>query len=154
SCMRERKPCVRLRRTLLGWKVLFMAVFLRAATRAQRRNDRGFYLCYGAGRKSCDNRWISAACCARACGPRVTPSPRYAMESLIVAESLWQSCLLLIAHRLPENDVNLWLRPLEAVFNDARLDLMAPNEVVRDHVEREFRTASANALGELDNVPQ
>lgn len=71
-----------------------------------------------------------------------------------MTESLWQRCLLLIENRLPENDVNLWLRPLEAVFNDAGLDLMAPNEVVRDHVEREFRTPIANALGELDNVPQ
>src|SRR5699024_11731882 len=76
------------------------------------------------------------------------------MESLILTESLWQRCLLLIENRLPENDVNLWLRPLEAVFNDAGLDLMAPNEVVREHVEREFRTPIANALGELDNVPQ
>lgn len=70
-----------------------------------------------------------------------------------MAESLWQHCLTLIEKRLPENDVNLWLRPLEAVFGDEGLDLMAPNEVVRDHVEREFRTPIANALSELGNVP-
>lgn len=70
-----------------------------------------------------------------------------------MAESLWHRCLTLIENRLPENDVNLWLRPLEAVFNDDGLDLMAPNEVVRDHVEREFRTPIANALSELGNLP-
>lgn len=70
-----------------------------------------------------------------------------------MTESLWQRCLTLIENRLPENDVNLWLRPLEAVFNDDGLDLMAPNEVVRDHVEREFRTPVANALSELDHLP-
>lgn len=70
-----------------------------------------------------------------------------------MAESLWQHCLALIEKRLPENDVNLWLRPLEANFSDGGLDLMAPNEVVRDHVEREFRTPIANTLSELGNVP-
>src|SRR5699024_1092115 len=59
----------------------------------------------------------------------------------------------LIENRLPEKDVNLWLRPLEAIFNDGGLDLMAPNEVVRDHVERELRTPIANALNELGALP-
>ena len=68
-------------------------------------------------------------------------------------ESLWQRCLALIENRLPEKDVNLWLRPLEAIFNDGGLDLMAPNEVVRDHVERELRTPIANALNELGALP-
>lgn len=70
-----------------------------------------------------------------------------------MAEPLWQRCLALIENRLPEKDVNLWLRPLEAVFNDDGLDLMAPNEVVRDHVERELRTPIASALSELGTLP-
>ncbi len=70
-----------------------------------------------------------------------------------MADSLWQRCLTHIETRLPEKDVNLWLRPLEAVFNDDGLDLMAPNEVVRDQVERELRTPIANALNELGVLP-
>lgn len=70
-----------------------------------------------------------------------------------MAETLWQRCLTQIETRLPENDVNLWLRPLEAVFKDEGLDLMAPNEVVRDHVDSELRTPIANALNELGNAP-
>ena len=71
-----------------------------------------------------------------------------------MADTLWQRCLTHIEARLPEKDINLWLRPLEAEFNDDGLDLMAPNEVVRDQVERELRTPIANALNDLGALPK
>jgi chromosomal replication initiator protein len=71
----------------------------------------------------------------------------------MLADTLWQRCLTQIETRLPEKDVNLWLRPLEACFNDKGLDLMAPNEVVRDQVERELRTPIANTLSEMGALP-
>ncbi len=71
-----------------------------------------------------------------------------------MANTLWQRCLSHIETRLPEKDVNLWLRPLEAHFGDDGLDLMAPNEVVRDQVERELRAPIANALSELGEQPR
>ncbi|MGN8157726.1 chromosomal replication initiator protein DnaA [Salinisphaera sp. RV14] len=71
-----------------------------------------------------------------------------------LANTLWQRCLSHIETRLPEKDVNLWLRPLEAHFGDDGLDLMAPNEVVRDQVERELRAPIANALSELGEQPR
>ncbi|WP_040607309.1 chromosomal replication initiator protein DnaA [Salinisphaera shabanensis] len=72
----------------------------------------------------------------------------------MLADTLWQRCLTHIEARLPEKDINLWLRPLEADFTDEGLDLMAPNEVVRDQVERELRTPIANALNDLGAVPK
>ncbi|WP_353110972.1 chromosomal replication initiator protein DnaA [Salinisphaera dokdonensis] len=72
----------------------------------------------------------------------------------MLADTLWQRCLTHIEARLPEKDINLWLRPLEAEFNDDGLDLMAPNEVVRDQVERELRTPIANALNDLGALPK
>lgn len=71
-----------------------------------------------------------------------------------MANTLWQRCLSHIETRLPEKDVNLWLRPLEARFGEDGLDLMAPNEVVRDQVERELRAPIANALSELGEQPR
>lgn len=71
-----------------------------------------------------------------------------------MADTLWQRCLSHIETRLSEKDVNLWLRPLEAQFSDDGLDLMAPNEVVRDQVERELRAPIANALSELGEQPR
>ncbi|MES1929240.1 chromosomal replication initiation protein [Salinisphaera dokdonensis CL-ES53] len=78
----------------------------------------------------------------------------FATEYRILADTLWQRCLTHIEARLPEKDINLWLRPLEAEFNDDGLDLMAPNEVVRDQVERELRTPIANALNDLGALPK
>jgi chromosomal replication initiator protein len=78
----------------------------------------------------------------------------FATEYRILADTLWQRCLTHIEARLPEKDINLWLRPLEADFNDDGLDLMAPNEVVRDQVERELRTPIANALNDLGALPK
>ncbi|WP_349256943.1 chromosomal replication initiator protein DnaA [Salinisphaera sp.] len=71
-----------------------------------------------------------------------------------MANTLWQRCLSHIETRLPEKDVNLWLRPLEARFDADGLNLMAPNEVVRDQVERELRAPIANALSELGEQPR
>lgn len=71
-----------------------------------------------------------------------------------MADTRWQRCLAHIETRLPEKDVNLWLRPLEAEFNADGLDLMAPNEVVRDQVERELRVPIANALSDLGELPE
>lgn len=71
-----------------------------------------------------------------------------------MADTLWQRCLTQIETRLPEKDVNLWLRPLEARFSDDGLDLMAPNEVVRDQVERELRAPIANTLSEMGALPK
>lgn len=71
-----------------------------------------------------------------------------------MADTLWQRCLSHIETRLSEKDVNLWLRPLEAQFGEDGLDLMAPNEVVRDQVERELRAPIANALSELGEQPR
>lgn len=71
-----------------------------------------------------------------------------------MADTRWQRCLAHIETRLPEKEVNLWLRPLEAQFNAGGLDLMAPNEVVRDQVERELRIPIANALSDLGELPE
>jgi len=78
----------------------------------------------------------------------------FATEYGILADTLWQRCLTHIEARLPEKDINLWLRPLEADFNEGGLDLMAPNEVVRDQVERELRTPIANALNDMGALPK
>ncbi|RJS92566.1 chromosomal replication initiator protein DnaA [Salinisphaera sp. Q1T1-3] len=86
--------------------------------------------------------------------PRASRKPTCRHGAIDLANTLWQRCLTHIETRLPEKDVNLWLRPLEARFGEDGLDLMAPNEVVRDQVERELRAPIANALSELGEQPR
>lgn len=66
-----------------------------------------------------------------------------------MANSLWQQCLSRLESRLPEKEINLWLRPLQAVDSDQGLDLLAPNDIVRDQVEREYRKAITATVAEL-----
>lgn len=70
-----------------------------------------------------------------------------------MTDALWQECLSQLEGRLAEKDVNLWLRPLQAVVTEQGLDLFAPNEVVRDQVNQQFRTLIESTLGELANDP-
>lgn len=43
----------------------------------------------------------------------------------------------------------MWLRPLQAVLTEQGLDLLAPNELVREQVEREFRSVIEQAIIDL-----
>ncbi len=66
-----------------------------------------------------------------------------------MADGLWRRCLSRLQDRLPEKEINLWLRPLEAVSNDQGLDLLAPNDIVRDQVEREYSQIISSAIVDL-----
>lgn len=66
-----------------------------------------------------------------------------------MVDSLWQQCLNRLENRLPEKEINLWLRPLQAVVTDQGLDLLAPNDIVRDQVEREYREVITTTMTEL-----
>jgi chromosomal replication initiator protein len=69
-----------------------------------------------------------------------------------LADALWQECLSQLEGRLAEKDVNLWLRPLQAVVTERGLDLFAPNEVVRDQVDQQFRSLIESTLGDLGSA--
>ena len=71
-----------------------------------------------------------------------------------MADALWQECLSQLEGRLAEKDVNLWLRPLQAVVTERGLDLFAPNEVVRDQVDQQFRPLIESTLGEIGSAAQ
>ena len=66
-----------------------------------------------------------------------------------MADSLWQRCLSRLEDRLPEKEINLWLRPLQAVSSELGLDLLAPNDIVRDQVDREYRDTISATVVEL-----
>lgn len=67
-----------------------------------------------------------------------------------MADELWQQCLSQLEGRVPEKDVNMWLRPLQAVLTEHGLELLAPNELVREQVEREFRPMIEQAMVGID----
>lgn len=52
---------------------------------------------------------------------------------------IWQSCLTRLEHELPDNEFNTWIMPLHArSAGDERLELLAPNNYVRDRVRDHY----------------
>ena len=52
--------------------------------------------------------------------------------------SVWDRCLSQLEIELSEQQLNMWIRPLQADENSNYLKLMAPNQFVRDWVETNF----------------
>ena len=50
----------------------------------------------------------------------------------------WQDSLLKLAHELPAQQFNTWIKPLRLVVNNNELSLMAPNRFVLDWVRDKF----------------
>jgi len=51
---------------------------------------------------------------------------------------VWQQCLSLLDKLLSEQDINTWIRPVQAFEHEDTLLILAPNRFVRDWVEDNF----------------
>lgn len=57
---------------------------------------------------------------------------------LPVSSTLWNSCIEQLSVLLDEQDIKMWLKPLEAVSEGDKLTLYAPNKFVFDEVQKNF----------------
>jgi len=58
---------------------------------------------------------------------------------ILSAEStLWNQCLRVLQVEIPEQQFNTWIRPLQAVDDDALLRLLAPNRFVVDWLKQHY----------------
>jgi chromosomal replication initiator protein len=58
---------------------------------------------------------------------------------MLPAESpLWNQCLRVLQVEVPEQQFNTWIRPLQAVDDDALLRLLAPNRFVVDWLQQHY----------------
>jgi chromosomal replication initiator protein len=55
-----------------------------------------------------------------------------------VTGALWRRCLTQLEAEISEQQLNTWLRPLQALEDEATLRLLAPNRFVRDWVNEHF----------------
>ena len=60
--------------------------------------------------------------------------------------SLWQQCLELLKQDLPNQQYNMWIRPLKADESASELTLNAPNRFVLDWVRDKYRDLISNTL--------
>ena len=52
--------------------------------------------------------------------------------------TIWNRCVRDLQAELPEQQFNTWIRPLQAVEDDGRLRLLAPNRFVVDWLEEHY----------------
>ncbi|WP_435104332.1 chromosomal replication initiator protein DnaA [Arhodomonas sp. AD133] len=57
-----------------------------------------------------------------------------------MAESLWKGCLRRLEREIPDQQLNTWIRPLQAREDPDRIRLYAPNRFVLDWVREHFAT--------------
>ena len=57
-----------------------------------------------------------------------------------MASALWKTCIHQLEAELSEQQLNTWIRPLQAIEHDGELKLLAPNRFVLDCVQNNFLT--------------
>ncbi len=76
--------------------------------------------------------------------------------SPVEVSSLWSECLRQLEAEVPEQLYNVWVRPLQAVFEERLIRLLAPNRFVVDWVKQNLLERVGAILGSLapDHPPQ
>ncbi|MCK5920195.1 MAG: hypothetical protein KAG66_04600, partial [Methylococcales bacterium] len=57
----------------------------------------------------------------------------------LLSAPLWDRCLSQLEVELSEQQLNTWIRPLQAKQNQSQLCIMAPNRFVLDMVQNNFQ---------------
>lgn len=66
-----------------------------------------------------------------------------------MTDSLWTSCLRQLEREIPDQQLNTWIRPLQAEEGEGLLRLYAPNRFVLDWVREHFAERIETLLGSL-----
>ncbi|MGL6029907.1 MAG: chromosomal replication initiator protein DnaA [Legionella sp.] len=68
-----------------------------------------------------------------------------------MSATVWQKCLGLLQDEYPAQQVNTWLRPLQAHMDGQRLVLFAPNRFVVDWVKKNFYSRIEELIKQFSN---
>jgi chromosomal replication initiator protein len=65
--------------------------------------------------------------------------------------SIWTNCLNKLENEISSSEFNTWIRPLQAVENDGRIILLAPNRFVMDWVKERFFAKIEELVNDFSN---
>ncbi len=72
-----------------------------------------------------------------------------------MSQAIWEQCFSQLEHNLTAQQFSTWIRPLQVVFRDQQIHLLAPNQFVKDWVSEHFLTEIDTILNNLtDNPPE
>ena len=64
--------------------------------------------------------------------------------------TLWEACLKHLEKDVPPQQINTWIRPLQADFSNNELNLFAPNKFVLDWVIDNYKDKITNIINEIE----
>jgi len=65
--------------------------------------------------------------------------------------SIWNSCLSRLENEISTNDLNTWIRPLQAQEENDIINLLAPNQFIIAHVKEHFIGKIEDAVYEFSS---
>ena len=72
---------------------------------------------------------------------------------VLVSQPIWDQCLSQLENTLSAQQFSTWIRPLQVVFRENDIRLLAPNQFVRDYVSDHFLKQAQEALNSLSSTP-
>ena len=70
-----------------------------------------------------------------------------------MSQPIWDQCLSQLENTLSAQQFSTWIRPLQVVFRENDIRLLAPNQFVRDYVSDNFLQQAQEILNSLSNAP-
>ncbi len=70
-----------------------------------------------------------------------------------MSQPIWDQCYSQLKNDLSAQQFSTWIRPLQVIFKNGDIRLLAPNQFVRDWVCEHFLTQIQTILDTLDNHP-
>ena len=70
-----------------------------------------------------------------------------------MSQLIWDQCFSQLENNLNAQQFSTWIRPLQVIFRDNDIRLLAPNQFVRDYVSEHFLTNIQTILNELSSNP-
>lgn len=87
--------------------------------------------------------------CASRIGSNLSNAARHTAPTSPDHNSVWAQCIRRLEEVLSESEVGTWLRPLQAIQDDDRLELLAPNKPVMDNVREQYLATISAVWGEI-----
>ena len=70
-----------------------------------------------------------------------------------MSQPIWDQCLSQLENTLSAQQLSTWIRPLQVVFPDNEIRLLAPNQFVLDYVSDNFLSDIQDTLNRLSSTP-
>ena len=70
-----------------------------------------------------------------------------------MSQPIWDQCLSQLENTLSAQQFSTWIRPLQVVFRENDIRLLAPNQFVRDYVSDHFLAQAQEILTSLSSTP-